>query len=96
VRDASRLGNTRIALAPLIRAQGNARFSPGEMASAAVRSMRLAYDAEKRLQQAGLAPAFNGDERVQQAGPTEFADTVAGVQKSIRQTTTAIERAGDR
>jgi hypothetical protein len=91
LREAARLGTTRMAFAPLIRDQGNSRFPAGDVANAVVRGMLLAYDTEKRLQQGGLAKAFTVEEWLQEAGPTYFADTVAGVQKAIREARTAID-----
>jgi hypothetical protein len=91
VREAARLGTTRVAFAPLIRDQGNSRLPAGDVANAVVRGMLLAYDTEKRLQKVGLAKAFALEEWVQEAGPTYFADTVPGVQKAIREATTTID-----
>jgi leucyl aminopeptidase len=90
VREAARLGTTRVAFAPLIRDQGNSQFPAGDVANAVVRGMLLAYDTEKRLQKVGLTKAFTLEEWVQEAGPTYFEDTVLGVQKAIREAATAI------
>jgi hypothetical protein len=96
VREAAKLGTTRIAFAPLIRDQGNSRFLAGDVANAVVRGMLLAYDTDKRLQKEGLAKAFSLEEWVQEAGPKYFADTVTGVQKAVREAATAIDRRSPR
>ena len=54
LREAARLGVSRVAFAPLIRDQGNTKFGTGDVATAVVRGMLLAYDTEKRLQKEGL------------------------------------------
>lgn len=91
VREAARLGATRIAFAPLIRDQGNSRFAAGDVANAVVRGMLLGYDTEKRLQKEGLAKAFTLEEWVQEAGPKYFDDTVPGVRKAVKEASSAIE-----
>src|SRR5437870_3521063 len=55
LREAARLGVSRVAYAPLIRDQGNSRFAAGDVAEAFLRGDLLAYDTEKRLQKEGLA-----------------------------------------
>src|SRR5580700_4620935 len=77
LREAARLGVSRVAFAPLIRDQGNAKLGTGDVASAVVRGMLLAYDTEKRLQKQGLSeessslhPAFTLDEWNVEAGAT--------------------------
>jgi hypothetical protein len=96
VREAAKLGTTRVAFAPLIRDQGNPRFEAGDVANAVVRSMLLAYDTEKRLQKEGMAKAFTLEEWVLEAGPRYFADTVAGVQKAVKQASSAIDTRSSR
>src|SRR5260370_480333 len=54
VREASRLGARKVAFAPLIRDQGNSKFGTGEIASAVVRGVFLAYDTATRLQKEHL------------------------------------------
>jgi hypothetical protein len=91
VREAARLGTTRIAFAPLIRDQGNSRYAAGEVASAVVRGMLLAHDTEKGLQRRGFSKAFTLDEWLHEAGPAYFDETVIGIQKAIGEATVAIE-----
>lgn len=50
LREAVRLGASRVAFAPLIRDQGNTKIGTGDVETAVVRGMLLAYDTEKRLQ----------------------------------------------
>ena len=85
LREAARLGVRRVAFAPLIRDQGNAKLGTGEVETAVVRGMLLAYDTEKRLQKEGLAKEFTLDEWNVEAGPTYFDETVTGVQKAIEE-----------
>ena len=96
VREAARLGTTRVAFAPLIRDQGNTRFAAEDVATAVVRGMLLAYDTEKRLQKEGMAKAFTLEEWVQEAGPKYFADTVAGVKKAVEEASSAINARSSR
>ena len=55
LREAARLGVSRVAFAPLIRDQGNTKLGTGDVETAVVRGMLLAYDTEKRLQKEGLS-----------------------------------------
>src|SRR5262245_28963035 len=50
LREAAKLGAGRVAFAPLIRDQGNSKLGTGDVETAVVRGMLLAYDTEKRLQ----------------------------------------------
>src|SRR5262245_11928735 len=47
LRQAARLGVNRVAFAPLLRDQGNAKLGAGDVATAVVRGMLLAYDTER-------------------------------------------------
>jgi hypothetical protein len=85
LREAVRLGASRVAFAPLIRDQGNSKLGTGEVETAVVRGMLLAYDTEKRLQQEGLGKTFVLDQWNVEAGPSYFDETVAGVQKAIEE-----------
>jgi hypothetical protein len=85
LREAARLGVNRVAFAPLIRDQGNSNLGTGDVETAVVRGMLLAYDTEKRLQQEGLSKTFRLDEWNVEAGPNYFDETVAGVQKAIEE-----------
>src|SRR6516164_6222861 len=82
LREAARLGISRVAFAPLIRDQGNTKIATGEVERAVVRGMLLAYDTEKRLQKQGLSKAYTLDQWNVEAGPTYFDETVAGVKKA--------------
>jgi hypothetical protein len=91
LREAARLGARRVAFAPLIRDQGNTKFGTGDVETAVVRGMLLAYDTEKRLQKEGLAKAYTLDEWNVEAGPKYFDETVEGVQKALSQANKAIK-----
>jgi hypothetical protein len=82
LREAARLGVSRVAFAPLIRDQGNTKFATGDVETAVVRGMLLAYDTEKRLQKEGLGKPFTLEEWWVEAGPAYFDETVAGVKKA--------------
>ncbi|MBV8381051.1 MAG: peptidase M17 [Planctomycetaceae bacterium] len=85
LREAARLGVSRVAFAPLIRDQGNSKFGTGEVETAVVRGMLLAYDTEKRLQKEGLGKDFTLDQWNVEAGPMYFEETVGGVRKAIEE-----------
>jgi hypothetical protein len=87
LRQAARVGASRVGFAPLIRDQGNTKLATGDVETAVVRGMLLAYDTEKRLQKEGLSKEFTLEAWNVEAGPDYFDATVTGVQK-------AIERAG--
>src|SRR5262245_49644779 len=72
LRGAARLGISRVAFAPLIRDQGNSKFGTGDVATAVVRGMSLAYDTDRRLQKEGLGKPFTLDEWWVEAGPAFF------------------------
>jgi hypothetical protein len=96
LREAVRLGASRVAFAPLIRDQGNSKSGTGDVETAVVRGMLLAYDTEKRLQKEGLSKDFALDQWNVEAGPMYFDDTVSGVQKAIEEAGKAIkERCAD-
>jgi len=83
LREAARLGVSRVAYAPLIRDQGNSKFGTGDVANAVVRGVLLAYDTDKRLQKEGLAKPFTLEQWNVEAGAMFFDETVMGVQKGI-------------
>src|SRR5437773_3947703 len=91
VQEAARLGVNRVAFAPLLRDQGNSKLGTGDVETAVVRGMLLAYDTEKRLQKEALSKEFTLDEWNVEAGPTYFDETVSGVQKAIEQATQLIK-----
>jgi len=94
LREAARLGVSRVAFAPLLRDQGNSKLGTGDVETAVVRGMLLAYDTEKRLQKEALSKEFTLDEWNVEAGPTYFDETVLGVQKAIEQAAKAIKDRG--
>jgi hypothetical protein len=85
LREAARLGVSRVAFAPLIRDQGNSKFGTGEVEQAVTRGILLGYDTEKRLQKEGLAKPFTLEEWNVEAGPDYFDETVTGVGKAIEE-----------
>jgi hypothetical protein len=91
LREAARLGVSRVAFAPLIRDQGNTKLGTGDVAMAVLRGMLLAYDTEKRLQKEGLGKAYTLDQWNVEAGAKYFDDTAEGVQKAIEQANQAIK-----
>jgi hypothetical protein len=94
LREAARLGVSRVAFAPLLRDQGNKKLGTGDVETAVERGMLLAYDTEKRLQKEGLSKAFTLDEWNVEAGPDYFDETVTGVQKAIEEAGKAIKDRG--
>ena len=94
LREAARLGVSRVAFAPLIRDQGNTKLGTGDVETAVVRGMLLAYDTDKRLQKEGLSKDFTLDQWNVEAGPTYFDETVTGVQKAIEEAGKAIKDRG--
>src|SRR5437588_7038785 len=82
LREAARLGVRRVAFAPLLRDQGNAKLGTGDVETAVVRGMLLAYDTEKRLQKEGLGKPFTLDAWNVEAGPTYFDETVTRARKA--------------
>jgi hypothetical protein len=91
VREAARLGVSRVAYAPLIRDQGNSKFGTGDVATAVVRGMLSAYDTDRRLRKEGLAKPFALDEWWVEAGSAYFDETVAGVKKASAEATDLIK-----
>lgn len=85
LREAARLGVSHVAFAPLIRDQGNNKFGTGEVETAVVRGMLLAYDTEKRLQKEGLSKDFTLEQWNVEAGPAYFDETVNGIEKAIHE-----------
>jgi hypothetical protein len=90
-REAARLGTKKVAFAPLIRDQGNSKIDTGDIETAVVRGMLLAYDTEKRLQEQGLGKPFTLDEWWVEAGPAYFDETVVGVKKASAEATELIK-----
>ena len=90
LRAAAAAGIKRVAFAPLIRDQGNSKLPTGDVATAVLRGMLLAYDTDRRMQKEGLAKPFTLEEWNVEAGPQYFDETAAGVAKAIQQAKTAI------
>jgi len=90
VREAMRLGISRVAFAPLIRDQGDSTLDTGEVERAVTRGVLLAYDTEKRLQKQGLAKPFTLEEWEAEAGAAFFDSTQTGLQEGIEAAKTAI------
>lgn len=82
-REASRLGAKRVAFAPLIRDQGNAKFPAGDIANRILKAALLAHDTEVRLQKEGLGRECPIEEWVIEAGPQYFDETVTNAQAAI-------------
>jgi hypothetical protein len=96
LREAVRLGARRVGFAPLIRDQGNTKIGTGDVETAVVRGMLLAYDTERRLQKEGLGRPFTLDEWWVEAGPAYFDETVAGVNKASAEATALIKARGSK
>src|ERR1700682_805828 len=94
LREAARLGVRRVAFAPLIRDQGNTKVGTGDVETAVVRGMLLAYDTDKRLQKERLSKDFTLDQWNVEAGPAYFDETDTGVQKAIEEAGKAIKGRG--
>jgi len=94
LREAARLGVSRVAFAPLLRDQGNSKLGTGDVETAVVRGVLLAYDTQKRLQKEELSKEFALAEWNVEAGAEYFDETVAGVQKGIEQARKAIKDHG--
>src|SRR6266536_3597345 len=75
-REAVRLKAKRVAWAPVIRDEGNSTIEVGEGDRVFVEQMLSAYDTEQRLQTQGLAPKFDIESLVIEAGPTFFDGAV--------------------
>lgn len=83
LREASRIGASKVAFAPLLRDQGNSKLATGDVEIAVVRGMLLAYDTQKRLEKEGLSKPYTLEQWNVEAGPAYFEETIAGVQKTI-------------
>jgi hypothetical protein len=94
LREAAKAGVKRVAFAPLIRDQGNSKLPTGEVETAVIQAMLLAYDTEKRLQKEGLAKPYALDEWIVEAGLDFFDETAASAEKAIKQATSALKMRG--
>jgi hypothetical protein len=91
LREGVKLGARAMAFAPLIRDQGNEKIRTGDVATAVVRGVLLAYDTEIRLQKQGFAKSYTLEEWVEEAGPSYFDETIAGVKKAVAQARDSVE-----
>ena len=83
LREAVKVGATKVAFAPLLRDQGNTQLGTGAVETAVTRGVLLAYDTERRLQKEGFAQPYQLEEWVIEAGPTYYVETITGVQTAI-------------
>lgn len=91
-REAVRLKAKHVAWAPVIRDEGNATIEVGEGDRAFTEQMLSAYDTEKRLQTQGLAPRFNIESLVIEAGPSFFDSAVKQVGEGIDSVSAELSR----
>ena len=82
-REAVRLQAKHVAWAPVIRDEGNTTIDVGEGDRAFIEQMLSAYDTEKRFQEQELAPLFNIEDIVIEAGPTYFEGAAKQVEAGI-------------
>src|SRR5262245_29334253 len=83
LREATRLGATRVAFAPLIRDQGDTSIDVGEVARSVTGGVLLAYNTERRMQTEGLAKPFVLEQWIAEAGPTYYDSTAEGLKQAI-------------
>jgi len=91
-REATRLRARRIAWAPVIRDEGNTAIDVGDGDRAFIEQMLSAYDTEKRLQAQGLAPRFDVESLVIEAGPAFFDSAVQKVGDGIESETAELAK----
>ena len=85
LREAARLGVSRVAYAPLIRDQGNSKFGTGDVERAITKGVLLANDTQKRLQKEGLAKEFTLEQWNVEAGPTSSTTPSRACRKGIEE-----------
>jgi Cytosol aminopeptidase family, N-terminal domain len=83
VREAARIGATRVAFAPLIRDQGNTGLDVAEVERAVTSGALLAYHTDKRMQEEKLAKPFVLEQWIVEAGPAYYDTTAVGLQHAI-------------
>jgi len=83
LREAKKMGISKVAFAPLLRDQGNNALKTGPVETAVVQGMLLAYETERRLQDEGLAAEYVLSEWWVEAGPTYFEETIDGVNQAV-------------
>jgi cytosol aminopeptidase family protein len=91
VREAARLGASKVAFAPLVRDQGNSQFGTGDVGQHVIRGLLSAYDTERRLQKEGFAKPYTLEEWEEEAGPAFFDETVEGAKRGISEAKTTIQ-----
>jgi leucyl aminopeptidase len=91
-REAVRLKAKHVAWAPVIRDEGNTAIDVGEGDRAFAEQMLSAYDTEKRLQAQGLAPKFDIESFVIEAGPSFFDSAVKQVGEGIDSVTAELQK----
>ena len=91
-REAVRLKAKHVAWAPVIRDEGNTTIEVGEGDRAFIEQVLSAYDTEKRLQAQALAPEFNIESVVIEAGPAFFDSAVKQVGEGIESRLTEIKQ----
>ena len=82
-RESVRLKASHVAWAPVIRDEGNTTIDVGQGDRAFVEELLSAYDTEQRLQAQSLAPRFNIEDVVIEAGPSFFDSAVKQVGEGI-------------
>ena len=85
IREAVRLNAHHVSFAPTLRDQGSSLIEVGAGDAAVVEQGLLAYDTEKRLQAQGLAPAFDIQEWVIEAGPKYYQSVNSQIEQAILQ-----------
>jgi hypothetical protein len=85
IREAVRLNAHHVSFAPTLRDQGSSLIEVGAGDAAVVEQGLLAYDTEKRLQAQGLAPAFDIQEWVIEAGPKYYQSVNTQIERAIQQ-----------
>jgi Cytosol aminopeptidase family, N-terminal domain len=91
-REAVRLQAKHVAWAPVVRDQGNTTLDVGQGDRAFIEQMLSAYDTEKRLQAQKLAPLFNIETVVIEAGPAYFEGAAKLVSEGIKSMATEIAK----
>ena len=92
LREAVRLKVKQVYFAPTLRDQGNSKLGVGEVDRAVVGQVVQAYDVERRLQKEKLAPEFQVEEWIIEAGPKHLEDAVQEVGKAVAEATVALHR----
>jgi hypothetical protein len=76
----------RVAFAPLIRDQGNEKFTAKEVELAVLSGVLSAYKNELELQKSGYAKTYRLREWWVEAGPLYFDETIAAVKEAAKAT----------